>query len=87
MSGLSDGDRQWLETRFRELTDKIERKDSKVDAIKIDVELLKGNAPHKCTEEIAKHEAASWSHNPKKAISLGMLVLGGVEAVRKFFGH
>lgn len=87
MSGLSDSDWSRLETRFKALEDKIDGKESKITSLRIDVETMKANSPHKCTEAIERHEAGSWSHNPKKAISLGVMVLGAVEAVRKFFGH
>jgi hypothetical protein len=87
MSGLSDGDRQWLETRFRELTDKIEKKDSKVSSLEIDVTTLKLNAPHKCTEAIERHERGSWAHNPMKASALLGAIVGVYEGVKKFFGH
>lgn len=37
------------------------------------------------TESIADHEGKSWSHNPKRALTLGALVIGLIEAVRKLF--
>jgi hypothetical protein len=80
--GLTDGDRSWLETRFKALEEKIESRDSKVNDMRIDVELLKGG--HKCTEEIQKHEAGSWAHSPYKAGGLIAAVVGIVEGVKKF---
>jgi hypothetical protein len=98
VSGLSDGDREWLETRFREVRDeaaatrkvleeKIDGKESKITGLRIDVETMKANNPHKCTEEIAKHEASSWSHNPYKAGGLLASIFAVVEGAKKFFGH
>jgi hypothetical protein len=85
--GLTDGDRAWMETRFRSLEEKIENRDSKINDMKIDVELLKGSSGHKCTEEIQKHEAGSWAHSPYKASGLIAAVVGIVEGAKKFFGH
>lgn len=84
MSGLTDGDRQWLEGKFTDVHRKIEDRDSRVNHLKTEVELLKAGSPHKCAEEIAKHEAGAWSHNPKKALSLAALIVGIVEGIRKF---
>ena len=85
--GLSDGDRAWMETRFKSLEEKIEKRDASINTIKIDVELLKSSGQHKCIEEIGKHEASSWAHNPYKAGGLIATVLGIFEAAKKFFVH
>jgi hypothetical protein len=85
--GLSDGDRSWLESRFKSLEEKIDGKESKITSLRIDVETMKANNPHRCTEEIAKHEAASWSHNPYKAGGLLASIFAVVEGAKKFFGH
>jgi hypothetical protein len=85
--GLSGGDRAWLESRFRELADVMRGQDSKIGDLRIDVNTLKLNAPHKCTAEIQKHEAGSWAHNPYKASGLMAAVLGVFEAAKRFFGH
>jgi hypothetical protein len=85
--GLTDGDRTWLETRFREIADVCRGQQSQLNDVKIDVNTLKTAAPHRCTEEIAKHEAASWAHNPYKAGGLIASIVGIVEGVKKFISH
>jgi hypothetical protein len=86
--GLSDGDRTWLETRFKALEDKIVGQATDVGDLKLKVLTLELGSPHRCTEEIKKHEAGSWSHNPYKASGLIAGILGAVEAAKKIFsGH
>lgn len=83
--GLSDGDRSWLESRFRSLEEKMEKRDSAVTDLKIAVGLLKGDSGHQCVEEIKKHEAGSWAHSPYKAGGLIAAIVGVVEGAKKFF--
>jgi len=35
------------------------------------------------SDSIKKHESGSWSHNPKRALTLGALVVGLIEGIRK----
>jgi hypothetical protein len=37
-----------------------------------------------CRQEIGRHESGSWSHNPKRALTLGALVIGVIEGIRKW---
>lgn len=86
--GLSDGDRAWLETRFKALEDKISGHASDVGELKLQVRTLEVGAVHKCAEEIQKHEASSWAHNHYKAGGLLVTVFGIVEGIKKIFsGH
>jgi hypothetical protein len=82
---LTDGDRQWLETKFSALHGEIKEQGSKVHRLDTDVKLLKAGSPHKCAEEIQRHEESSWTHNPRKAISLGASIVAIMEGVRAFF--
>lgn len=85
--GLTDGDRAWLEVRFSEIRSEVKGQDNKIGDLRIDVNTLKVSSPHKCTEEIAKHEASSWAHNPYKAGGLLGAIFTAVEGAKKFFGH
>lgn len=86
--GLSDGDRTWLETRFRQISDEIKSHATEVGDLKLKVNTLEVGAVHKCAEEIQKHEASSWAHSPYKAGGLLVAIFGIVESVKKvFFGH
>lgn len=86
--GLSDGDRAWLETRFKSLEDKISGQASSIGDLKIKVNTLEVGGVHKCAEEIQKHEAGSWAHSPYKAGGLLVAIFGVVEGVKKIFsGH
>jgi hypothetical protein len=85
--GLSDSDRSWLETRFRAIEDKVEKKDSKVQDLEIKLAMLNVGSVHKCSEAIEAHESKSWAHNPYKATGLLAGVIGVLEGVKKFLGH
>lgn len=37
------------------------------------------------SESLKEHESGSWSHNPKKALTIGALVVGLIEGIRKLF--
>jgi hypothetical protein len=82
---LTDGDRHWLETKFTNLHAEINKQGSKVYHLESAIELLKAGSPHKCAEEIQKHEDSSWSHNPKKAIGLGASIVAALEGIRAMF--
>lgn len=86
--GLSEGDRAWLETRFKILHDEIRGQATDVGDLKLKVNTLEVGSVHKCAEEITKHEASSWAHSPYKAGGLLVAIFGVVEGVKKFFvGH
>lgn len=86
--GLSEGDRTWLETRFKALEDKITGQSADVGDLKLKVLTLELGSVHRCSEAIQKHEAGAWSHNPYKAGGLLVSILGVVEGAKKFFsGH
>ncbi len=84
---MSASDRQWLETRFRELADKIDGKDSKIHKLDVRLNTLEVGSIHRCSEVIERHEAKSWAHNPYKATGMAGGLVAIVEGVRKFFGH
>lgn len=76
-----------LDRKLKPLHEAIKESGTKVHRLDTAVSLLRAGSPHKCAEEIEKHEAGSWSHNPKKAMGLAAAVLGIVEGVREFFHH
>jgi hypothetical protein len=84
---LTDGDRQWLEGKFSSLQQEIKESGSKIHKLDTEMRLMKAGSPHKCAEEILRHEVSSWSHNPKKAIGLGVSIIGLVEGVKALFFH
>lgn len=84
--GLSDGDRAWLETRFKNLTDEIRGHASSIGDLKLKINTLEVGSAHKCAEEIQKHEASSWAHNHIKAGGALVTIFGIVEGVKKFLG-
>ncbi len=86
--GLSDNDRTWLETRFKNLQDDIRGQASGLSNLREKVIGLELGSVHKCADAIEKHEAGSWAHSPYKAGGLLVAVVGVVEGVKKFFsGH
>lgn len=86
--GLSEGDRQWLETRFQAILDKQGTQDTTIGDLKLKVLTLEIGSAHKCADAIQKHEAGSWAHSPYKAGGLLVAIFGVVEGVKKIFsGH
>lgn len=86
--GLSDGDRAWLETRFKTLHDEIKGHASSIGDLRLKINTLEIGSAHKCAEEISKHEATSWAHNPYKAAGLIASIVGAYEGVKRIFnGH
>lgn len=81
---LSDQDWQRLDHKFEALHQEIKESGSKVHKIDARLIQLEASSPHKCEEAVQKHEAGAWSHNPKKAITLGASILGLWEGVRTF---
>jgi hypothetical protein len=85
---LSDGDRAWLETRFKAILDKQGDQDTRIGDLQLEVVTLEVGSAHKCAAAIEKHEAGSWSHNPYKAGGFVAALVGIVEGARKIFsGH
>ena len=82
---LSDGDRQWLETKFRAVEDSFKEVGSKVHKLDGRVQRLEDGSPHKCEEAVKAHEEGAWSHNPKMAIGLGASIVAIIGGARAFF--
>lgn len=74
-----------LDRKLSPLHEAIKDSGSRVQKLDGRVQRLEDGSPHKCAEEIQKHEESSWSHNPRKAIGLGAGVVAIIEGVRAFF--
>ena len=84
---LSEMDWDRLNKRFDALEQKVERRDSAVHKLELEMTTLKVGSVHKCAEAIEKHESSSWAHNPYKATGLLGAAFGVVEAFKKFLSH
>ena len=82
---LSVDDWNRLDRKFEALHAEIKEQGSKVYKMEGKLAVLESGSPHKCAEEIQKHEAGAWTHNPRKAVGLLATIATVWEGIRAFF--
>lgn len=82
---LSESDWRRLDSAFTEIKEQIRESGSKIHNLDKRLLLVEEGSPHKCAEAVQFHERDSWSHNPKKALGLGISIVGIIETIRAFF--